>query len=250
MKVNIDVPQELSDITLIQYQRFLKLQEESEDEVFLGQKMIEIFCNVSENIVKSLKVNDAYAIVDILTKMLEKKTELRRVIKIKGVKYGFIPNLDEITFGEYVDLDTHLGKWDEMHKAMAVLYRPIENEKNGKYNIKDYDAKFNEDLLYIPMDAVMGSIVFFFSFREGLVESYDELFNGETRESISAIHQFSIRWGWFTSIYGLSQGDIRRIEDITKLNVHLCLNFLLFEKQKNILEASKIKNRQNEQNRD
>mgnify|MGYP003134342629 CR=1 FL=1 len=168
MKVNIDVPQELSDITLIQYQRFLKLQEESEDEVFLGQKMIEIFCNVSENIVKSLKVNDAYAIVDILTKMLEKKTELRRVIKIKGVKYGFIPNLDEITFGEYVDLDTHLGKWDEMHKAMAVLYRPIENEKNGKYNIKDYDAKFNEDLLYIPMDAVMGSIVFFFHLGKDL----------------------------------------------------------------------------------
>lgn len=162
MKVNIDVPQELSDITLIQYQRFLKLQEQSEDEVFLGQKMIEIFCNVSEHIVKSLKVNDAYAIVDILTKMLEKKTDLRRIIKIKGVKYGFVPNLDEITFGEYIDLDTHLSSWENMHKAMAVLYRPIETEKNGKYNIKDYDAKFNDDLLYIPMDAVMGSIVFFY----------------------------------------------------------------------------------------
>jgi hypothetical protein len=31
-----------------------------------------------------------------------------------------------LVLGEYIDLDAFLGDWDNMHRAMAVLYRPIE----------------------------------------------------------------------------------------------------------------------------
>tara|TARA_Y100000114_G_C11761110_1_gene329796 strand:- start:465 stop:1115 length:651 start_codon:yes stop_codon:yes gene_type:complete len=171
MKIDIEVPQGLEDVTLHQYQRFLKIQESTEDENVLATKMIEIFCNVSPEIVKGLKVNDAYAIVEILKAMMTEKTDLQRVIRVRGIRYGFIPNLDEMSFGEYVDLDTYLTSWDNMHKAMSVLYRPIEAQDKDLYNIKEYEAKIDDNLLHMPMDAVMGSILFFYHLGNDLSQT-------------------------------------------------------------------------------
>ena len=162
MKIDIEVPQGLEDVTLHQYQRFLKVQESTNDDNVIGMKMIEIFCNVSADIVKGLKVNDAYAIVEMLKNIMTQKTDLQRVIRVRGIRYGFIPNLDEMTFGEYVDLDTYLTSWDNMHKAMSVLYRPIQTQNKDLYNIKEYEAKLDDNLLHMPMDAVIGSILFFY----------------------------------------------------------------------------------------
>ena len=162
MNIDIEVPQGLEDVTLHQYQRFLKVQESTNDDNVIGMKMIEIFCNVSADIVKGLKVNDAYAIVEMLKNIMTQKTDLQRVIRVRGIRYGFIPNLDEMTFGEYVDLDTYLTSWDNMHKAMSVLYRPIQTQNKDLYNIKEYEAKLDDNLLHMPMDAVMGSILFFY----------------------------------------------------------------------------------------
>ena len=60
------------------------------------------------------------------------------------VEYGFIPDLDEVSLGEYIDLDNNASKWEQMHVAMNVLYRPIKTSKVGKYNIEEYDVKFPE----------------------------------------------------------------------------------------------------------
>ena len=42
-------------------------------------------------------------------------------------------------------------------------------------------------------------------------------------------------------IYGLTQGDVRRISEVTKLPLQQCLIWLEFEKEKNKLEADAIK---------
>jgi hypothetical protein len=59
MKASITVPTSLSEVTLKQYQKFLKIQEMNEDEMFLQTKMIEIFCGVEHKDVLSIKVLDA-----------------------------------------------------------------------------------------------------------------------------------------------------------------------------------------------
>ena len=43
MKVEVYIPDTLSEITLGQYQKYLKIQDDNEDENFLAMKMIEIF---------------------------------------------------------------------------------------------------------------------------------------------------------------------------------------------------------------
>ena len=84
---------------------------------------------------------------------------------------------------------------------------------------------------------------FFLSFRDRLVEGYDSLFGAEQGNTLTGVSQFGKKWGWYQSIFALSQGDIRRLEHITELNVHKCLTMLTFMKEKSELEANQIKNR-------
>jgi hypothetical protein len=162
MKASITVPTSLSEVTLKQYQKFLKIQEMNEDEMFLQTKMIEIFCGVEHKDVLSIKVLDAERITKMLGDLFTQKPDLVRSFKIDDVTYGFIPSLDDMTLGEYVDLDTFLGDWKNIHNAMNVLYRPVVQRSAERYKIADYDTTTKDRLLDMPMDAVISSIFFFF----------------------------------------------------------------------------------------
>ena len=163
MKVDIEIPESLNEITLDQYQRYLKIQDNNEDEKFLAVKMIEIFCGIRGDHVLLMRATDINSIVQILTEMLNDTPKLQTMFKMKGTQYGFIPKLDDMSFGEYIDLDTFIGDWDNMHRAMNVLYRPIVNQYGDKYNIKDYNVDNAESMKDMPMSAVLGSIVFFYN---------------------------------------------------------------------------------------
>lgn len=160
MKLNIKIPTSLKDITLRQYKHFLKIQKEIKEEKFLNAKMIEIFCNVKLDQVMLLKLNDSQEIISILGKLFEQKPQLVTRFKLNKIDYGFHPQLDELTLGEYIDLDTFIGDWDNMEKAMNVLYRPVVVKLKDKYNIEEYKVGTDENLLNMPMDAVMSSIFF------------------------------------------------------------------------------------------
>lgn len=162
MKVEITIPDSLSEVTLDQYQRYLKIQENNTDEKFLASKMIEIFCGVKLSDTLKMKYADVDGICNILVDMFNEKPQLVTKFKMKGVEYGFIPKLDDISLGEYIDLDAFLGDWENMHRAMAVLYRPIESKYGDKYSIKDYEAGDGEVMKDMPLEAVISSIIFFY----------------------------------------------------------------------------------------
>ena len=160
MKLNIKIPTSLNDITLRQYKHFLKIQTEIKDERFLNAKMIEIFCNVTLEQVMLLKLNDSQEIIGILGKLFDEKPQLITRFNLNKIDYGFHPQLDDLTLGEYIDLDTFIGDWENMEKAMNVLYRPVIVKLKDKYNIEEYKINTDVNLLDMPMDAVMSSIFF------------------------------------------------------------------------------------------
>ena len=160
MKLNITIPTSLKDITLRQYKKFLKLQEKVTDERLLNAKMIEIFCGIKFEQVMLLKLSDSQEIIDLLLKIFELKPSLVSKFKLNGIEYGFHPELDDLTLGEYIDLDTFIGDWDNMEKAMNVLYRPVLVKMKDKYSIDSYVLENDVFLLDMPMDAVMSSIFF------------------------------------------------------------------------------------------
>jgi hypothetical protein len=162
MKVEIIIPDSLSEVTLDQYQRYLNIQDKNQDEKFLASKMIEIFCGVKLTDTLKMKYSDVDNICNILVNMFEEKPKLVTKFKMKGVEYGFIPKLDDISLGEYIDLDTFLGDWENMHRAMAVLYRPIDKKYGDKYSIVDYQAGDGEIMKDMPLEAAISSIIFFY----------------------------------------------------------------------------------------
>tara|TARA_R110000824_G_scaffold100531_4_gene239000 strand:+ start:641 stop:1291 length:651 start_codon:yes stop_codon:yes gene_type:complete len=161
MKIEITVPTSLNEITLEQYQKFLKIAEENPEGNFLNAKMIEIFCGIPLSDSYKLKMSSVSAIIDILNEMLSVTPNHVEKFTLNGVQYGFIPDLDEMSLGEYIDLDNNIISWAEMHKAMNVLYRPIKIKKGDKYSIEDYDVSNPESLKDMPLDAAIGAVFFF-----------------------------------------------------------------------------------------
>jgi hypothetical protein len=163
MKVDINIPDSLAEVTLEQYQKYLKIQNENKDEKFLAVKMIEIFCGLRGDHVLMMRATDIQSIVNILTDMLNDTPKLVTQFKMKGKQYGFIPKLEDMSFGEYIDLDTFMGDWDNMHRAMNVLYRPVTDQYGDKYAIEEYQVDSVEEMKGMPMNAVLGSILFFYN---------------------------------------------------------------------------------------
>ena len=114
MKVTINIPESLSEITLAQYQKWLKICEKNEDENFLKQKMIEIFCNIPLKTVLQIKAIDIDSITDTINNLFKNEPKFIDRFKHNDVEFGFIPKLDDISFGEYVDLDNYLSEWPSM----------------------------------------------------------------------------------------------------------------------------------------
>lgn len=187
MKVDIYIPDELSDITLEQYQKFAKLNtEENQNTNFLLHKMVEIFCRLDLKDIARIKFNYVTQIVNDLNNIFNTKTELIPTFKMKGVEYGMIPKLDDITLGEYIDLDNNISDWETMHKAMAVLYRPIKLKKDHRYQIEEYTGE--EDAVKfkdMPLDIVMGSLVFFWSLSSELLQTTLKYLAQEMKEELT-----------------------------------------------------------------
>lgn len=185
MEIEVNVPESLDEVTLGQYQKYLKIIEDNEDEVFIAQKMIELFCNIELKYVMKMKWNDVMNITKDLASMFEVEPPLKRNFTLDSVNYGFIPNLDEISFGEFVDLDSCLGDWQEMHKAMQILYRPIEIQVRGRYNIKDYDGKLDETMKDMPLSIALGSVFFLLNLGKELSQvMMDYLQRGILKEDL------------------------------------------------------------------
>tara|TARA_B100000809_G_scaffold22689_1_gene19792 strand:- start:306 stop:959 length:654 start_codon:yes stop_codon:yes gene_type:complete len=161
MKIEINVPSSLNEITLGQYQKFLKIAENNPEGSFLEAKMIEIFCGIPLSDSYKLKMSSAAAIVDILKELLNEPPKHTERFEMDGTEFGFVPDLDELSLGEYIDLDNNVSKWERMHVAMNVLYRPIKISKVGKYNIEDYSVSNPEKMQDMPLGAAIGSVFFF-----------------------------------------------------------------------------------------
>ena len=163
MKLEVYIPDTLSEITLGQYQKYLKIQSDNEDENFLAIKMIEIFCGLRGDTIMSMKAKSIGDTTTILSNMFNEKPPLVKEFKMGGVSYGFIPKLEDMSFGEYIDLDTYIGDVPNLHRAMGVLYRPIKLKDKQKYLIEDYKGEESDKMKDMPMDAVLSSIIFFYN---------------------------------------------------------------------------------------
>ena len=174
MKVDLQVPTSLNDIPLYQYQKFIKTFENTDDitEEYAGIKMLEIFCGLKIDEALDVKISDVNKITDKINKALSEKPLLVTRFKIGNTEFGFVPQLDDLTFGEFVDIENNIGDWESMHKAMAVLYRPITDRIKGKYQIEKYRGdSWHDAMLNMPSSVAISAINFFFHLENDLLKA-------------------------------------------------------------------------------
>lgn len=153
----------MSDIKLWQYQEYLRIVEEL-DEQELHKKLIELFCGVSMDEVDSIPVSEADKVLEVIKKAFSEEPELVKHFTIGDNEFGFIPKLDEMSLGEYIDTENFITDWQKMHRAMAVLYRPVSGRMKDKYTVVPYKpnddmAEFMKDM---PLDAAISAMLFFY----------------------------------------------------------------------------------------
>ena len=171
MRIKLNVPEDLSEITLAQYQRWIKIAEKQEEvNTFYQQKMIEIFCNANLQDIMQMRLKDIQEITTHLDSLFNNTPEFQPLFKLQDEEFGFILKLDEMTFGEYIDLDNYLADWQQMDSAMAVLFRPVTYKRKGKYLIEDYVSSEKYDLSEMPLNVVLGSLVFFCDLKNELLK--------------------------------------------------------------------------------
>ena len=177
VQIELSVPDALSDITLGQYQKYLKILDQNKDDdnaaEFINMKTIEIFCNVDFKDVLKIPLGEAEKVLTIINKAFEEKPDIIRHFKLLSVDMGFIPNLERISLGEYIDVENNIVDWQTMHKAMAVLYRPVNFRSKEKYTIAPYEPsdEVSELMKEMPLDVAMSSMVFFYDLGMELLKA-------------------------------------------------------------------------------
>lgn len=176
MKIDINVPESLNEIPLYKYQEFAKIAQNSEGE-FVERKMVSIFCDIPMAQVMKIKKYSIDDIVSHLNGLFSKEPKFTNTFELKTdkskIEFGFIPDLEDITLDEYADLDNYINDWENMHKAMAVCYRPITTKIKDKYLVNEYNGtkEFSDLMKYTPLSVVLSARLFFWNLANELVKS-------------------------------------------------------------------------------
>lgn len=161
------VPNKMSEIKLADYQKFVRL--EGDDE-FLSRKAVEIFCDLKMDVILQMKASSLTSVTSILMNAFAEKPALTQKFTIGKQTFGFLPSLEEITVGELNDVDQYISDWSQMHKAMAVLYRPVVATFGNRYEIEKYEGsdKYAEQMKEMPLDVTIGAMLFFWTLGKDL----------------------------------------------------------------------------------
>ncbi len=165
MKAEITIPTSLQEVSLSNYQKLLSvIQKDTEASDFIQQKTLQYICDIPFDLVTKIKKKDFDYILKEIDTLFGEEPKFITRFKLKGVEYGFIPNLDkDMTIAEFASLSNYFDDWEQMHKAMAILYRPVTQTMGDKYRIEEFEGsdKYCEVFKEMPINIVLGARFFF-----------------------------------------------------------------------------------------
>jgi hypothetical protein len=154
-------------VTIKQFIDFRK-KEIPEDK--LEVEMLKHFLGIDMSDRLSLVLN-TYQVKQLVDLFSADDHQLIHTFKHRGIEYAFIPNLSEdLTLGEYIDLNSYITEVDDTIKWLSVLYRPITSKHSDLYTIEDYSGKEYpfEDL---DVKVLLGAQHYFFYLAKAYLNS-------------------------------------------------------------------------------
>ena len=163
-----------SDVTLETWLKLIDFETGTKTEN--ATETIAALSDIPRKLVKELSLSDVVAIMSKIGELqANRDTKLKRIITINEVEYGFMPDLDSISLGQYADIETFIknGIDKNLPELMAVLYSPIKLKKNDIYIIEPYDGDIRlraEEMKQMSAEQVQSALVFFYTLGKVLSE--------------------------------------------------------------------------------
>lgn len=179
-KKAIQVPTELNDIPLYKYQQFLQIDQDASDD-FKAKRVLQLFCGVTPKEYRHIKHQDIENLLFKIGNVLNSQPKFQRTFEIDGVRYGLIPNFDDMTMGEFVDLDSVKDYKKETDKLMSILYRRIVKEDGLRYEIEPYNTAYS--FKNIPAGVALGALVFFWTIGRDCLTATQKFTNRKAKQT-------------------------------------------------------------------
>ena len=150
VKFKIDEKEyELKDyISIEDYSNIFKVKDLFTDQYFAAKVVNLITGCPIEDLLKSDYEQVNYLATYIISLVpMDKDIPFIDRFEIDGIHYGFFPNWRDLTFAEFVDIDTISTKEPKellnmLHILAAIMYRPIDHEiSEHNFLIEEYDLK-------------------------------------------------------------------------------------------------------------
>ena len=156
-----------ADVTLETWLKLIEFKGGSKAEE--ATETLEALSNIPKQLIEQLSLRDVALIMGRVSELqATTNSSFKRIVEIEGIEYGFHPNLDDITLGEYADLEQFIkvGLEENLANVMAVLYRPVVEKKNEVYTIEAYGEGFQiraEQMKKMSAEQVQSALVFFYN---------------------------------------------------------------------------------------
>lgn len=162
--MELRLPHRWSDLTLGELQVMMTSENQLERISICTGQSVEKLRTMPQKLIEA-----ATAHLDQL--LTQETARFEKVVEMGGKRFGFVPDWDAFTAGEWIDLEAYLEDfWKNAHKVMSVLFREVTYELGEKYEVKKYTAKEDASIFEeMPADLVSGTLLFFWTTRNELL---------------------------------------------------------------------------------
>lgn len=177
MELEINIPTSLSEITLGDFQMFWESEKTDVDKLHYLLKL-------SPSTINGLKRKYFVELIETIDRLLDSEVEFTQFVTLAGVDFGFIPNLEDLTQGEFIDIDENISDISTIHTACAVLFRQIKERDGVKYSVVEYNPEygFDEVMKHLPLNVALGAKVFFWALGKELLKIIPSYLEEEAEE--------------------------------------------------------------------
>ena len=175
-EVKLIIPDNWNDITIDTYQQYVKIQEGKGSDKNKVIRSIALLCNTTPFVVKKMAYTDLLDIMNIIKAMIDTEPtedDFKKTFTFKDIEYGFCPNLNKLSTGEYIDLEAYCKEpIENLHTIMSILYRKVTHKVKERYAIEPYDPdQFKEEVFKdCPMSIALSSLGFFLNLGSELAK--------------------------------------------------------------------------------
>ena len=197
-KTNYNLIKSWNDVTLDKWVKLISKKEKTKSQEALDT--ISILSDIPKKVINELSVEDIAVILKRIAYLQEKdNSKLKKIFKLNDIEYGFHPNLEEITLGEYADIETYLknGIENNLTKLMAVLYRPVIERDGDNYSIEAYGTSNSrmraEKFKKMKASDVNNALVFFWILGKELLIALQQFLMEQNQEILNKVQMSSLQ---------------------------------------------------------